>query len=92
MVDARLTNQEKRVEHDEEKGDIKPTVRRLALVEVGDQNAQSNEACGSEECGGTTNGCEECGRTDSSMLDSHGAMLRELIGLFSDYFVAYFLA
>ena len=56
MVDARLTNQEKRVEHDEEKGNIKPTVGRLALVEVGDQNAQSNEACGSEECGGTTNG------------------------------------
>ena len=56
MVDARLTNQEKRVEHDEEKGDIKPTDGRLALVEVGDQNAQSNEACGSEECSGTANG------------------------------------
>ena len=56
MVDARLTNQEKRVEHDEEKGDIKPTIGRLALVEVGDQNAQSKEACGSEEYGGTTNG------------------------------------
>jgi hypothetical protein len=56
MVNARLPNQKKRVENDEEKGDIKPTVGRLALVEVGDQNAQSNEACGSEECGGTTNG------------------------------------
>ena len=56
MVDARLPNQDKRVEDDEEKGDFKPTVGRLAFVEVGDQNAQSNEACGSEECGGTTNG------------------------------------
>ena len=56
MVDARLTNQEKRVEHDEEKGDIKPTVGRLTFVEVGDQNAQSNKACGSEECSGTANG------------------------------------
>ena len=56
MVNARLPNQKKRVDNDEEKGDIKPTVGRLALVEVGDQNAQSNEACDSEECGGTTNG------------------------------------
>ena len=56
MVDARLTNQEKRVEHDEEKGNIKPTVGRLTFVEVGDQNAQTNEACGSEECSGTANG------------------------------------
>jgi hypothetical protein len=55
-VDARLPNQEKRVENDEEKGDFKPTVGRLAFVEVGDQNTQSKEACGSEECGGTTNG------------------------------------
>ena len=39
MVDARLPNQKKRVDNDEEKGDIKPMVRRLALVEVGDQNA-----------------------------------------------------
>ena len=56
MVDACLPNEKKRVENDEEKGDIKPTVGRLALVEVGDQDAQSNEAYGSEECGGTTNG------------------------------------
>jgi hypothetical protein len=56
MVNARLTNQEKRVENDEEKGDIKPTVGRLVFVKVGDQNAQSNKACGSEECSGTANG------------------------------------
>ena len=56
MVDARLPNEKKRVKNDEEKGDIKPTVGRLALVEVGDQNAQSNQACGSEECSGTANG------------------------------------
>jgi hypothetical protein len=37
-VNARLPNQEKRVENDEEKGDFKPTVGRLAFVEVGDQN------------------------------------------------------